>query len=89
MLQGIYKGLPQSELEDMQVKVLTQLSSARSGGQITQVTMGGKSVSKSVASVEELKTELAEVRLALKSVAPEIYGSPRRNFRFDYRARAI
>lgn len=89
MLQGIYKGLPVADLEQMQVDCLSQITKVRKGEQITQVTMGGKSVTKSVASVEELKVELAEIRFALQIADPVTYGKPRRRFVMDYRARTL
>ena len=87
-LTGCYVGLAEVTLNQMETDTLGQLALLRQGKRFNAVTMGGKSVQKSHATIDELKTELAEIRYALKKLDPDTYGLTRRNFTPDFRARA-
>ena len=87
-LTGCYVGLVEEVLTEMEEDTLAQISLVRQGKQFNAVTMGGKSVQKSLATLDELKTELAEIKYALRKLDPDTYGLTRRNFTPDFRARA-
>jgi len=86
-LTGCYVNLAEEVLNTMETDVLNQLSLVRQGKTFNSVTMGGKTVQKSLASMEELKTELAEIKFALRKLDPDTYGLTRRNFTPDFRSR--
>lgn len=87
MATGLYKGIDFAELEQMRDDCLGQLSLVRQGKTVQAVTMGGKTVQKSLPSLADLQTELREITYAMKC-DPSSAQRPRRNFVFDFRTRA-
>lgn len=90
MITGCYKGLEVTTLETMKADALAQLTLVRQGKRIFTAVMAGKTVQKSLPTMDELKSELAEISFALKAdttTASDGYGKPRRRFRPDYRNR--
>ena len=89
MTTGIYRGMSVSDLLSMKQDVLDQLELVRKGTQVVSTSVGGKSVTKTLPNLEELKTELEEIQLALKKADPDTYGKVRRRFAIDFRQRKI
>lgn len=85
--QGFYGGVAEEELETMRSTILTQIKKVQSGERVISVTVGGKTVTKQLPTVEELKAEFTEVTNALKALNPQVYGKKRRRFTMDFRYR--
>jgi len=71
---GIYRGLDEPTLLQMQTDTLAELAKARAGRRFNNVSGGGKAFTKDNMSVAELHGELAEIRLGLQAVNPDVYG---------------
>ena len=71
----------------MKADTLTQLSLVRQGKRIFTAVMAGKTVQKSLPTMDELKSELAEINYAL-SADSSTATSPRRRFKMDFRTRS-
>lgn len=80
---GIYRSLDEAALVRMRDDVLTQLSAARSG-RFNAVSGGGKSFGKQLLTLDELKSELAEITLALQAKNPDVYGRPVKRLHADF-----
>ena len=85
---GIYRTLDEASLVRMRDDVLTQLSAARSG-RFNSVSGGGKSFGKQLMSVDELKTELAEISFALQAKNPDVYGRAVKRLHADFSRNAL
>tara|TARA_R110002020_G_scaffold314491_2_gene529699 strand:+ start:1698 stop:1970 length:273 start_codon:yes stop_codon:yes gene_type:complete len=68
----VYVGLPEEELNTMKTAVLAEMEKARTGGRITGVSMAGKSTSKELMPIGELRQELNEIIYALRSLSGAI-----------------
>ena len=68
MVTGCYKGLSRDTLVQMRTDTLSELEKARKEKRLTSVSMSGKSTSKEIMSIDELKDELKEIDYALRSL---------------------
>jgi len=71
---GIYVGLSESDLLTMRTNVLAQIAKAQQGKRFASLAGAGKSFSKDNLSLDELKTELGEIKAALQRLDPATYG---------------
>lgn len=84
---GIYGHLTELELVELRDQVVSYIKLVLKGESIINVSIGGKSVSKNLPTIEELKSELNEIKNTLKALDPITYGKKRRRFGFDHRLR--
>ena len=87
MAKGIYVDLDETTLSTMETDVLAQIALVRKGSRVQSVSMGGKTVTKSLPTMEELQTELEEILYAKKKSDEDT--NLRRNFVFDFRSRKL
>ena len=87
MVKGAYKNIEEADLLLMQTDCIAHIRLVQQCKQLNAVTMGGKTVQKTLPSLGELKCELMEIRHALRTIDPTTYGHTRRRFRMDYRSR--
>lgn len=73
-ITGVYYGLTESELLTMKASVLVEIGKAQKGKRFASLSGAGKSFSKDNLSLDELKTELAEINAALQRLDPATYG---------------
>lgn len=91
MVTGCYKGLSRDTLVQMRTDTLSELEKARKGKRLTTVSMSGKSTSKEIMSIDELKDELKEIDYALRSLdasdlqTGDVSGKAVRRFTPDFR----
>ena len=84
-LSGFYGHLTEDELKELRDSTVNYIKLVLKGESVASVSIGGKSVTKNLPSLEELKSELNEINNALKAIDPIAYGKKRRRFGFDHR----
>lgn len=84
---GNYGHLPEAELIELRDQVVGYIKTLLRGESLINVSMGGKSVTKQTPTLDELRSELAEIKSALSAIDPVTYGKKRRRFGFDHRYR--
>lgn len=83
-VKGIYYGLEEATLLQMQTDALAAMQAFRKGQRFTAVGGAGKNYSKEHMSYSQLTLELAEIRAALQRLDPETYGRRVRRMFADF-----
>lgn len=83
-VKGIYYGLDEKVLLQMQADTLASLAALRKGQRFTAVGGAGKNYSKEHMSYGQLTLELAEIKAALQRLDPETYGKRVRRMFADF-----
>jgi len=78
-----FSGFSESQLKTMRTERESQLSKAMNG-RITSTGKEGNSISKDLATIDELKTDLMEINAALKHLNPSIYGGGVKRLRANF-----
>ena len=86
---GIYGHLTESELVELRDACVANIKLVLKGEKLVQVTIAGKSVTKQLPTLEELKNELVGVKQALQAIDPVTYGKKRRRFGIDHRNKRV